>query len=44
VLTEENQHGWLCRLHKFFRPQHMYEEHQNWLEGLKKEAEAGPSP
>ncbi|HZF09976.1 MAG TPA: SRPBCC domain-containing protein [Thermoanaerobaculia bacterium] len=44
VLTEENQNGWLCRLHKLFRPQHMHEEHQNWLEGLKREAEAGPPP
>jgi len=40
VLTEENQHGWLCRLHKFFCPQHMYKKHQIWLEGLKKKAEA----
>lgn len=40
VLTEENQHGWLCRLHKFLLPQHMYQQHQIWLEGLKKQAEA----
>ena len=40
VLTEENQHGWLCRLHKFFLPEDMYKKHQMWLEGLKKEAEA----
>jgi uncharacterized protein YndB with AHSA1/START domain len=40
VLTEENQHGWLCRLHKFVYPQDMYRKHQMWLEGLKKKAEA----
>jgi len=44
VLTEENQHGWLCRLHKFLRPQDMYNKHQLWLEQLKKKAEAGPPP
>ena len=40
VLTEENQNGWLCRLHKLFLPHDMYKKHQMWLEGLKKEAEA----
>jgi hypothetical protein len=44
VLTEENQHGWLCRLHKFLRPEDMYRKHQIWLEQLKKKAEAGPPP
>ena len=44
VLTEENQYGWLCRLHKFLLPEGMYKKHQLWLEGLKREAEAGPPP
>ncbi len=34
-----------CRgLHKFLLPEDMYEEHQIWLQELKKKAEAGPPP
>jgi len=39
VVTEETQHGLLCRLGKFFMPKRMYNYHQIWLEGLKKKAE-----
>jgi uncharacterized protein YndB with AHSA1/START domain len=39
VLTEETQHGWLCRLSKAMMPGRMYKYHQIWLEGLKKKAE-----
>ena len=39
VLTEETQHGWLCRLSKALMPGRMYKYHQIWLQGLKKKAE-----
>jgi uncharacterized protein YndB with AHSA1/START domain len=39
VLTEETQHGWLCRLGKLLMPNRMFRYHQIWLEGLKKKAE-----
>jgi uncharacterized protein YndB with AHSA1/START domain len=39
VLTEETQHGWLCRLGKLLLPGRMYKYHQVWLEGLKRKAE-----
>jgi len=39
VLTEETQHGLLCRLQKLFMPKRMYNYHQIWLEGLKKKCE-----
>ncbi|MGN8071002.1 SRPBCC domain-containing protein [Mucilaginibacter sp. 22184] len=39
VVTEETQHGWLCRLGKVLFPKRMYNYHQIWLEGLKAKAE-----
>lgn len=39
VITEETQHGWMCRLGKILFPQRMYNYHQKWLEGLKLKAE-----
>jgi uncharacterized protein YndB with AHSA1/START domain len=39
VITEETQHGWLCRLGKLLMPNRMFKYHQIWLEGLKKQAE-----
>lgn len=39
VLTEETQHGIVCRLGKFFMPNRMHKYHQLWLEGLKRKAE-----
>lgn len=39
VITEETQHGWLCRLGKLLMPNRMYRYHQLWLEGLKAKAE-----
>lgn len=39
VITEETQHGWLCRLAKFLMPNRTYTYHQIWLEGLKKQSE-----
>jgi hypothetical protein len=40
VLTEETQHGIICRLGKLIFPNRMYDYHQIWLEGLKKKAES----
>ena len=40
VITEETQHGWLCRLGKLLMPNRMYKFHQIWLEGLKAKSEA----
>lgn len=40
VITEETQHGWLCRLGKLFMPNRMYRFHQIWLNGLKAKAES----
>ena len=42
VLTEETQHGWVCRLGKLFFPNRMYRYHQIWLGGLKAQAENMP--
>lgn len=39
VITQETQHGWLCRLGKLLFPDRMYKYHQIWLQGLKAEAE-----
>jgi uncharacterized protein YndB with AHSA1/START domain len=39
VITEETQHGWMCRLGKILFPKRMYKYHQIWLEGLKLKAE-----
>ena len=39
VITQETQKGWLSRLGKFFAPNQMYDQHQIWLEGLKRKAE-----
>lgn len=41
VLTEETQTGWLARLGKTLFPKRMEEQHQLWLEGLKRMAEGG---
>lgn len=42
VITEETQHGWLCRLGKLVMPNRMFRFHQRWLEGLKATAEGQP--
>ena len=39
VITEETQHGWLCRLGKLFMRNRMHKYHQLWLQGLKRKAE-----
>jgi len=39
VITEETQHGWMCRLGKVLFPKRMFNYHQIWLEGLKAKAE-----
>ena len=39
IITEETQHGLLCRLGKLFMPKRMYKQHQLWLQGLKQKAE-----
>jgi len=44
VLTEETQNGWLARLSNMLRPRNMSEQHQNWLEGLRRKAAEGPPP
>ena len=35
LITEESQHGFICRLGKIFMPNRMYNYHQIWLEKLK---------
>lgn len=42
VLTEETQHGWLCRLGKLLLPNRMFKFHQIWLEQLQSKARTGP--
>ncbi|HXZ89586.1 MAG TPA: SRPBCC family protein [Candidatus Dormibacteraeota bacterium] len=44
VVTEETQNGWLARLSNMLRPRSMSEQHQNWLEGLRRKAAEGPPP
>ncbi|MGL4363945.1 MAG: hypothetical protein ACRCSB_01925, partial [Bacteroidales bacterium] len=39
VITQETQHGFMCRLSAFLMPNRMYKYHQIWLEGLKAMAE-----
>jgi Polyketide cyclase / dehydrase and lipid transport len=39
VITQETQHGWICRLGKLLMPDRMYNYHQKWLEGLKQKSE-----
>ena len=39
LITEESQHGFLCRLGKIFMPNRMYNYHQIWLEKLKERVE-----
>lgn len=39
VVTEETQHGWICRLGGLLMPGRMYKYHQIWLQGLKHMAE-----
>ncbi len=41
VLTEETQHGLLCRLGKLIFPNQMHEFHQVWLEQLLLKAQSG---
>jgi Polyketide cyclase / dehydrase and lipid transport len=41
VLTEENQHGWLARLGRRFRPGRMERFHQAWLYALSCKAQEG---
>ena len=38
VITEETQHGWLCRLSALVFPNRMPKFHQLWLEGLARKA------
>jgi len=38
VITEETQHGWLCRLGKIIFPKRMHKRHQLWLTELEKTA------
>jgi len=38
VITEETQHGWLCRLGKMIFPRRMHKLHQVWLTALEKKA------
>lgn len=38
VITEETQHGWMCRIGKILFPKRMHNYHQIWLEGLKAQA------
>ena len=42
ILTQETQYGWLARLGKMAMPNRMHRYHQLWLEGLAKQAKAGP--
>lgn len=42
VFTEETQNGWLATLSNMLRPQNMTEQHQNWLESLKRKTAEGP--
>lgn len=44
IVTEETQHGWLCRLGKLLFPGRMERQHQVWLEQLSRVAQAGPPP
>ncbi len=39
VITEETQHGLICRLGKIFMPNKMFRYHTIWLEKLKEKAE-----
>ena len=39
VITQETQHGFACRLGAFVFPNRMFNQHQLWLEGLKKVSE-----
>jgi Polyketide cyclase / dehydrase and lipid transport len=41
VLTEETQHGWLCRLSQRVFPHRMSKFHQIWLERLQEMARHG---
>lgn len=41
VLTEETQHGWLCRLGNLLFPNRMFKFHQIWLEQLRRKAQEG---
>nr|WP_310524386.1 SRPBCC family protein [Polymorphobacter sp.] len=40
VLTEETQYGLLARAGALLMPRRMHTQHQNWLEGLAREATA----
>jgi uncharacterized protein YndB with AHSA1/START domain len=42
VLTEERQHGFLCRLNSLVFPNRMHKGHQLWLERLQEKARGGP--
>jgi uncharacterized protein YndB with AHSA1/START domain len=44
VITEETQHGWLCRLGKLLMPNRMCKFHQIWLDGLKTKSETIANP
>lgn len=41
VLTEETQHGWVCKLGAAIFPKRMYKFHQIWLENMEQKALTG---
>jgi len=44
VVTEETQNGWLATISNALRPRNMTNQHQNWLESLKRKAAGGLPP
>ena len=44
VLTQETQKGWLARLGRMLTPARLGDKHQQWLEGLSRQAQSGPPP
>jgi hypothetical protein len=41
VITEETEGGGIARIGKALRPNHMEQQHQIWLEGLREKASHG---